>query len=87
MYPDNGYGSACTTTAEQDSAGSTACTTDKHAVHASANNHWRNADPVIVTGDVEGLPDFDGDGTMDPEGARTSTRPSSPPPATARAAE
>ncbi|MGA5461619.1 VCBS repeat-containing protein [Streptomyces cellulosae] len=70
LYPNNGYGYACTTTGEQDTAGSAACTADKQelTVYDPANDHWQNADQVIAIGDVDGPLDVDGDGTMDVPG-------------------
>ncbi|MET7728375.1 FG-GAP repeat domain-containing protein [Streptomyces mirabilis] len=68
LYPNNGYGYACTTPGEQADSG--ACTTGRQelTVYDQANNHWQNADQIIAIGDVDGPLDVDDDGTIDVPG-------------------
>lgn len=67
IYPNNGYGYACTTTGEEPPSGSSACTMGRQelTVYDPANNHWQNADQILAIGDVDGPLDADGDGTID----------------------
>ncbi|MFI2415058.1 VCBS repeat-containing protein [Streptomyces sp. NPDC018947] len=70
VYPNNGYGYACSTTGEEVSTGSGTCSTGRQELTAydPANSHWSNADQVIAIGDVDGPLDVDNDGTMDVPG-------------------
>ncbi|WP_306192474.1 FG-GAP-like repeat-containing protein [Streptomyces sp. MK5] len=65
LYPNNGYGYACTTSGEEADSG--ACTTGRQelTVYDPANNHWQDADQIIAIGDVDGPLDVDDDGTID----------------------
>ncbi|MFF0965511.1 FG-GAP repeat domain-containing protein [Streptomyces sp. NPDC003703] len=53
LYPNNGYGYACTTKGEQADSGT--CTDDRQelTVDDPADNHWQNADQVLAIGDVD----------------------------------
>ena len=68
LYPNNGYGYACTTPGEQADTGT--CTTGRQelSVYDPADNHWTDADQIIAIGDVDGPLDVDGDGTADVPG-------------------
>ncbi|MFF4147793.1 FG-GAP-like repeat-containing protein [Streptomyces sp. NPDC001698] len=68
LYPNNGYGYACTTPGEQAASGT--CTTGRQelTVYDPANNHWANADQIIAIGDVDGPLDVDDDGIIDVPG-------------------
>ncbi|MGW2125842.1 FG-GAP-like repeat-containing protein [Streptomyces sp. NPDC001758] len=70
LYPNNGYGYACSTAGEADPAGSGACPGGRQelTVYDPANNHWKSADQVIAIGDVDGPLDVDNDGTPDVPG-------------------
>ncbi|MET9822667.1 MULTISPECIES: VCBS repeat-containing protein [unclassified Streptomyces] len=67
LYPNNGYGFACSTTGEEVATGSGTCSTGRQelTVYDPANSHWSNADQVIAIGDVDGPLDVDNDGTTD----------------------
>ncbi|ANH91168.1 large secreted protein [Streptomyces sp. SAT1] len=68
LYPNNGYGYACTTKGEQADSGT--CTADRQelTVDDPADNHWQNADQVLAIGDVDGPLDVDDDGVIDVPG-------------------
>ncbi|WP_109036420.1 FG-GAP repeat domain-containing protein [Streptomyces rubrogriseus] len=70
LYPNNGYGFACSTTGEADPAGSGTCSVGHQelTVYDPANKHWESADQVIAIGDVDGPLDVDNDGTADVPG-------------------
>lgn len=70
VYPNNGYGYACSATGEAAPTSSGACSTGRQelTVYDPANNHWRDADQVIAIGDIDGPLDVDNDGTMDVPG-------------------
>ncbi|MFE0037796.1 FG-GAP-like repeat-containing protein [Streptomyces sp. NPDC059015] len=64
VFPNNGYGHACTAFGEE--AEGAVCADERRDLHVyeEANNHFRNADQILAIGDVDGATDLDGDGTI-----------------------
>ncbi|MFJ6011267.1 FG-GAP repeat domain-containing protein [Streptomyces sp. NPDC092952] len=70
LFPNNGSGFACSERGEQADEQSPPCQYDaqKLEVFDERNNHWAAADQILAIGDVDGPPDYDGDGTADAPG-------------------
>ncbi|MBC9718862.1 VCBS repeat-containing protein [Streptomyces sp. TRM66268-LWL] len=64
IYPNNGFGHACTTYGEH--ADGAACTESLRdlSVYEPANDHFKDADQILAIGDVDGPTDLDGDGQI-----------------------
>ncbi|WP_234362930.1 FG-GAP-like repeat-containing protein [Streptomyces formicae] len=64
MYPNNGFGYACT--GQGESAQDAACEDQRLdlTVADEADDHFRNADQILAVGDVDGPTDLDGDGEI-----------------------
>ncbi|MFE9255127.1 FG-GAP-like repeat-containing protein [Streptomyces sp. NPDC006879] len=61
MYPNSGWGYACTNCSQMDR--------EELTVRKQANNHWKNGvKQILAVGDVDGPLDVDGDGAFDTEG-------------------
>ncbi|MEU3657942.1 FG-GAP-like repeat-containing protein [Streptomyces sp. NPDC032161] len=65
VFPNNGYGYACTFYGEE--AEDLVCNDERRdlKVYEEANNHFKNADQILAIGDVDGATDLDGNGTID----------------------
>ncbi|MFB9513610.1 FG-GAP-like repeat-containing protein [Streptomyces purpureus] len=70
VFPNNGFGWACTARNEAADGASRSCLYDEQdlEVYDPANNHWANAEQVLAIGDVDGPLDTNGDGTPDVRG-------------------
>ncbi|MFF1379985.1 FG-GAP-like repeat-containing protein [Streptomyces sp. NPDC058308] len=64
MYPNNGFGYACTSHGE--AAQDAACEDQRLDLTVSdeADDHFKNADQILAVGDVDGPTDLDGDGEI-----------------------
>ncbi|MFJ5612928.1 VCBS repeat-containing protein [Streptomyces sp. NPDC093221] len=67
VFPNNGFGYACTARDEQADGQSQSCLYDEQqlSVYDPANDHFSDADQILAIGDVDGGLDTDGDGTID----------------------
>ncbi|MFE5911447.1 FG-GAP repeat domain-containing protein [Streptomyces wedmorensis] len=70
VYPNNGFGYACSERYEQASDGSKACLYDNFelSVFNAANNHWFDGSEILAIGDVDGPLDTNADGVIDVQG-------------------
>ncbi|MFF5280518.1 VCBS repeat-containing protein [Streptomyces sp. NPDC013171] len=76
VYPNNGFGYACSARNEEADGVSKACQYDKVTLSvyndsddpATTNNHWRTADQILAIGDVDGPLDTNADGVIDVPG-------------------
>ncbi|MFH8725554.1 FG-GAP repeat domain-containing protein [Streptomyces termitum] len=70
VYPNNGFGHACSARDEEADGVSKACQYDAVtlSVYDQNNNHWADADQVIAIGDVDGPLDTNADGVVDVPG-------------------
>ncbi|MFC7965124.1 FG-GAP repeat domain-containing protein [Streptomyces cinereoruber] len=68
VFPNNGFGHACSALNEQADGESKYCRFDavELDVMAEANNHWSTATEILAVGDVDGPLDINGDGVIDP---------------------
>ncbi|MFJ3975970.1 FG-GAP repeat domain-containing protein [Streptomyces sp. NPDC090021] len=64
VFPNNGYGHACTAFGETAEGGDCADERRDLQVYEEPNNHFKNADQILAVGDVDGPTDLDGDGTI-----------------------
>ncbi|MEU0991777.1 VCBS repeat-containing protein [Streptomyces sp. NPDC005953] len=61
VYPNNGFGFACTSCSDGTQR-------QELTVYDQANNHWKNgAQQILAIGDIDGGLDIDGDGTIGPD--------------------
>ncbi|MGW4723041.1 FG-GAP repeat domain-containing protein [Streptomyces sp. NPDC004292] len=67
VYPNNGFGHACSAQGEVADGVSKTCQYNKVplSVYDDNNNHWANADQILAIGDVDGPLDTDADGVFD----------------------
>ncbi|MFE9258632.1 FG-GAP-like repeat-containing protein [Streptomyces sp. NPDC006879] len=64
VFPNNGYGYACTAYGEE--AEDAVCNDERRdlGVYEDVNNHFKDADQILAIGDVDGATDLDNDGTI-----------------------
>ncbi|MFC9799401.1 FG-GAP-like repeat-containing protein [Streptomyces bacillaris] len=65
IFPNNGYGYACTSYGEE--VEDAVCDDERRVlgVYEEANDHFSNADQILAIGDVDGATDLDGNGVID----------------------
>lgn len=70
VFPNNGYGFACTARDEQADGQSQSCLYDEQPlnVYDPADNHYSDAQQILAVGDVDGPVDTNNDGTIDVPG-------------------
>ncbi|WP_063739432.1 VCBS repeat-containing protein [Streptomyces sp. SS] len=70
VYPNNGFGYACSTRYEQATDGSKSCLYENFelSVFDPNNNHWSDASEILAIGDVDGPLDTNADGIIDVQG-------------------
>ncbi|RSS43114.1 VCBS repeat-containing protein [Streptomyces sp. WAC08241] len=68
VFPNNGFGHACSAINEQADGESKYCRFDSIEldVMVDTNNHWSAATEILAIGDVDGPLDINGDGVIDP---------------------
>lgn len=67
VYPNNGFGHACSRIGEEADGVSKACQFDMETFTTkyAANNHWKDATEIVALGDVDGPTDLNGDGKIE----------------------
>ncbi|WP_240449939.1 FG-GAP-like repeat-containing protein [Streptomyces sp. S1] len=68
VFPNNGFGHACSARNEQADGESKFCRYDALELKTliDSNNHWSAATEILAIGDVDGPLDINGDGVIDP---------------------